>query len=119
MQPTLFAKGNQKTVGKLERLRKDAHAERAPKVALRIQGVLLSLEQHNVTEIAKLLHVHRDTVRCWVLAWNAQLLCSLWAASPRIRHFPFSFKQLKIAAGRRVKWEKAAGNTARRRRPPS
>ncbi len=71
MQPTLFAKGNQRTVGKLERFRKDAHAERAPKVALRIQGIILSLERHNVTQIAKLLHVHRDTARCWVLAWNA------------------------------------------------
>jgi len=70
MLPELFAQGNRRTVEKLKGLRKEAQADKAPRVALRIQGVLLSLDRHSTGRIAELLHVHRSTVRSWILAWN-------------------------------------------------
>lgn len=71
MLPTIFAKGNKKTQANLIQLRKEATADKAPRVALRIQGVLLSLEKRSVSEIAQLLKVHRATVHNWIEAWNA------------------------------------------------
>lgn len=71
MLPRLFAKGNRRTIRKLHALRKQAHADKAPRVALRIQGILLSLQQHSVSAIARLLHVDRGTVNGWIQAWNA------------------------------------------------
>lgn len=71
MLPQLFAKGNARTVEKLKTLRKKAQSEKAPRVALRIQGILLSLDKHSTGEIARLLHVNRTTVRSWILAWNS------------------------------------------------
>ena len=70
MLPTTFAKGNRKTLANLMALRKEAQADKAPRVALRIQGVMFSLERHSVADIARLLHVHRSTVHEWVLSWN-------------------------------------------------
>lgn len=71
MLPSVFAKGNKKTRGNLVALRKEAMADKAPRVALRIQGVLLSLEKHRVSEIAHLLEVHRATAHNWIQRWNA------------------------------------------------
>jgi transposase len=71
MLPTAFAKGNKRTLANLMDLRKAAQTDKAPRVALRIQGVMLSLEKHSVADIARLLHVHRSTVHDWVLSWNA------------------------------------------------
>lgn len=70
MLPTLFAKGNKRTLRKLEALRKQAHADKAPRVALRIQGIILSIEKHSATSISQLLHIHRVTVNSWIHAWN-------------------------------------------------
>lgn len=70
MLPTTFAKGNKKTLADLMTMLKEAQADKAPRVALRIQGVMLSLERHSVADIAQLLHVHRSTVHEWVLSWN-------------------------------------------------
>ena len=70
MFPSIFARGNRKTLQNLKKLRKQAQAEKQPKVALRIQGIMLSLEKHSVNDIARLLHVHRTTVRLWIHAWN-------------------------------------------------
>jgi transposase len=70
MLPSLFAKGNRRTAANLEALRRQAHADKAPRVALRIQGVLLSIDKHHVSRIAELLHVHRVTVHSWINAWN-------------------------------------------------
>ena len=70
MRPATFAKGNKRTLNKLKTLRKQAQADKAPRVALRILGVMLSLEKHSVSEIARLLHVHRSTVHAWILGWN-------------------------------------------------
>jgi len=71
MLPALFAKGNRRTVGSLEALRRQAHADKAPRVALRIQGIMLSIDKHSATHISELLHVHRVTVHAWINAWNA------------------------------------------------
>jgi len=71
MLPNVFAKGNKRTRVNLIELRKQAMTDKAPRVALRIQGVLLSLERHGVSEIAQLLDVHRSTVHTWIQQWNA------------------------------------------------
>ena len=70
MTPLVFAKGNAKTIAKLLALHKEALSEKAPRVALRIQGILLSLEKHSVPDIARLLHSERTTVHGWVKRWN-------------------------------------------------
>jgi len=70
MVPSLFAKGNQRTRRNLIELRRQAMADKAPRVALRIQGVLLSLEKHSISEIAHLLEVHRSSVHTWIQHWN-------------------------------------------------
>jgi transposase len=68
--PILYAKGNRKTTTVLTRLRKEAMHDKAPRVALRIHGVLLSLERHSVPDIARLLHMDRTTVHGWITRWN-------------------------------------------------
>ncbi len=70
MQPSTFAKGNKRTRGNLKTLRREAHADKAPKVALRIQSIMLSLEKHSVSDIAWLLQVHRSSVHSWIQNWN-------------------------------------------------
>lgn len=70
MRPSTFAKGNVRTTHNLMLLRKQAHADKAPRVALRIQAIILSLEKHSPSEIAKLLHVPRSCVHEWINAWN-------------------------------------------------
>lgn len=70
MVPSLFAKGNKRTRLNLIELRKQAMTDKAPRVALRIQGVLLSLEKHGISEIAHLLKVHRSSVHAWIQHWN-------------------------------------------------
>jgi transposase len=71
MLPSMFAKGNKKTRVNLIELRRQAMADKAPRVALRIQGILLSLEKHGISEIAQLLDVHRSSVHTWIQRWNA------------------------------------------------
>jgi len=70
MQPSTFAKGNKRTLRNLKALRQEAHAEKAPRVALRIQGIMLSLQKHSVSDIARLLHLHRSSVHSWIQNWN-------------------------------------------------
>lgn len=77
MHPSTFAKGNKKTVHNLIHARKQAHADKAPRVALRIQAIILSLEKHGPTEIARLLHVPRSCVHQWVNAWNEYRMLGL------------------------------------------
>ncbi|HDH05689.1 MAG TPA: hypothetical protein ENH01_08250 [Nitrospirae bacterium] len=60
MQPSTFARGNKRTRSNLKTLRRETHADKAPKVALRIQGIMLSLKKHSVSDIAWLLQVHRS-----------------------------------------------------------
>jgi transposase len=70
MLPSVFARGNSRTLENLTNLRKQAITDKAPKVALRLSGIMLSLEKHRVNEIARLLHVHRSTVHSWIYNWN-------------------------------------------------
>ena len=77
MRPSTFAKGNKKTVQSLIQARKQAHADKAPRVALRIQAILLSLHKRGATDIARLLHVPRSCVHEWINAWNEYHLLGL------------------------------------------
>ena len=66
----LLARGNQCTRLNLLQLRQQAQTDKAPRVALRIQAVLLSLDRKSPPHIADLLHVHRTRVHAWVSQWN-------------------------------------------------
>ncbi len=70
MLPNTYAKGNRKTIENLLQARQQAQTDKAPRVAMRIQAVLLSLQQRSVPEIAELLQVHRSTVHSWIVSWN-------------------------------------------------
>jgi transposase len=78
MNPSTFAKGNQRTLKNLMALRQQAQTDKAPRVALRIQGIMLSLAKHSVSEIARLLHVHRSAAQDWILAWNMHGITGLY-----------------------------------------
>ena len=78
MLPSLYARGNKRTVANLEALRRQAHADKAPRVALRMQAVMLSIDKHSATHISELLHVHRVTVHSWINAWNIYQEEGLW-----------------------------------------
>jgi len=69
MEP-VFAKGDFKVTRKLEKLLDQAVKDRVPKVLLRIQGILLSVEGKTTGEIAHTLRVHRSTVPLWIQNWN-------------------------------------------------
>ena len=66
----IFARGDQRTRQKLLLLRQQAQTEKAPRVALRLQGILLSLDKFTPPQIAHLLHVGRTAVHRWVRFWN-------------------------------------------------
>jgi hypothetical protein len=61
MRPT-FAKGNRTTISRLLELRREALKDKEPRLVLRIQGILMSLEGHTTGEISQQLRVHRSTV---------------------------------------------------------
>jgi len=67
----VLAKGNRRTVVRLRRMRKEAQQDKMPRVALRVQGIMLSLDQYSPPEIARLLRVHRASVHSWICNWNA------------------------------------------------
>ena len=58
----VFAQGNRRTVQRLSQRRRQAMSEKVPRVAQRLHGIVLSLEGHSTSEIARLLPVHRSTV---------------------------------------------------------
>ena len=66
----IFAKGNHNTIKKLVRLRKAAEKDRAARVALRIQAIILSVEGYTTGEIASMLKVSRGVVPLWIHNWN-------------------------------------------------
>jgi len=70
MKPIL-ARGNHNTIPKLVRLKKPAEKDRAPRVAFRIQAILLSLEGRTTGQIAHLLNISRGTVPLWIHNWNS------------------------------------------------
>ena len=77
MRPT-FAKGKKPAISKLLDLRRQAQKDKEPRVVLRIQGILMSLEGHTTGEIADLLKVHRSTVPLWIDQWNRYGKEGLW-----------------------------------------
>ncbi len=70
MITALFANGNSRTRQKLKELEKQAKADKATTVALRIQGIMLSMDGYTSGDIAKLLRVSSSAVRSWVHLWN-------------------------------------------------
>lgn len=66
----LFAKAQARTRRHVLTLRQEAQTDKAPRVALRLQAILLSLDGHTAPAIAGLLHVHRTRVHAWVSNWN-------------------------------------------------
>jgi len=72
MPVLLFAQGNHKTKEKLLSLRREAHHDKQPRIALRIQGIILSLDKHTTGEIASLLKVNRTTIPIWINNWNEE-----------------------------------------------
>ena len=69
MKP-IFAKADSRTRRQLLMLRQEAQSDKAPRVALRLQALLLSAKGHTPPRIADLLHVHRTRVHAWVWNWN-------------------------------------------------
>lgn len=70
MKP-IFAEADSRTRRHLLALRQAAQTDKAPRVALRLQALLLSAEGHTPPTIADWLHVHRTRVHAWVRNWNA------------------------------------------------
>ena len=58
MRPT-FAKRNKTAISKLLELRRQAQKDKEPRVVLRIQGMLMSLDGQTTGEIANHLKVHQ------------------------------------------------------------
>lgn len=74
----VFAKGGRKAIEKLLTVRREAQQEKAPRLVLRVQGILMSLEGHTTGEIAQHLKVHRSTVPLWIEHWNNYGEEGLW-----------------------------------------
>src|SRR5438445_223419 len=87
MRPT-FANGNKATISKLLEVRRQAQKDKEPRVVLRIQGILMSLDGQTTGEIANHLKVHRSTVPLWIDHWNQHGEKGLWEGhrSGRPRH---------------------------------
>ncbi len=62
----IFAQGKRAAIAKLLKLRQQAQRDKEPRMVLRIQGILMSLDGHTTGEIANHLKVHRSTVPLWI-----------------------------------------------------
>lgn len=69
MQP-IFARGTSRTLRRLKTLRQEAQTDKAPRVALRLQAVMLSVQRQTTGQIAQGLQVDRTRVHAWIGAWN-------------------------------------------------
>ncbi len=69
MQP-IFAHGNIRTLQRLKRLRQAAQTDKAPRVALRLDAIMLSVQGQTTGQIAQGLQVDRTRVHAWINAWN-------------------------------------------------
>ena len=69
MQP-IFARGNSRTLQRLKVLRQEAQTDKAPRVALRLQAIMLSVQKLTTGQIAQGLQVDRTRVHAWIGAWN-------------------------------------------------
>ena len=77
MRPA-FAQGKKTAIAKLLELRRQAQKDKEPRIVLRIQGILMSLDGHTAGEIAHHLKVHRSTVPLWIDQWNRYGQKGLW-----------------------------------------
>ena len=68
MQP--LSRGHSPTLQRLKTLRQEAQTEKAPRVALRLQAILLSVQRQTTGQIARGLQVDRTRVHAWIGAWN-------------------------------------------------
>jgi transposase len=66
----IFAFADSQSRRRLLSLRQQAQTDKAPRVALRIQAILMSVDGHTPPRIASLLRVHRTRVHAWVQNWN-------------------------------------------------
>jgi len=69
MQP-IFAKGNSRSLSRVKRLRQAAQADKAARVVLRLDAVLLSIQRQTTGAIAQLLQTDRSRVHAWISNWN-------------------------------------------------
>lgn len=69
MQP-IFAQGNSRTLQRLKALRQEAQSDKAPRVALRLQAIMLSVQGQTTGQIAQGLQIDRTRVHAWIGAWN-------------------------------------------------
>ena len=67
----IFAQGNSRTRQRLKALRQQAQTEKAPRVALRLEAIMLSVQGQTTGQIAQGLQVDRPRVHAWIGAWNA------------------------------------------------
>jgi transposase len=68
MKP-ICVKADARTRRQLLAFRQQAQTDKAPRVALRLQAILLSADGHTPPDIAQLLHVHRSRAHQWVRHW--------------------------------------------------
>jgi transposase len=66
----IFAKGNQRTLPRLKRLRQEAQTDKAVRVITRIDAIMLSIQNHTSVQIAHLLQSDRSRVHAWITNWN-------------------------------------------------
>lgn len=69
MQP-IFAQGNVRTLQRLKALRQEAQSDNAPRVTLRLQAIMLSVQKRTTGQIAQALQVDRTRIHAWIGAWN-------------------------------------------------
>ncbi len=69
MQP-VFAQGNGRTLQRLKTLRQEAQTDKAPRVALRLEAIMLSVQGQTTGQIAQGLQADRTRVHAWIGAWN-------------------------------------------------
>ena len=70
MRTPIFAQGNARTLRRLKTLRQAAQTDKAPRVALRLQAIMLSVQRQTTGQIAQGLQVDRTRVHAWIGAWN-------------------------------------------------
>lgn len=66
----IFAKGNQRTLPRLKRLRQEAQTDKAVRVVTRLNAIMLSLQNHTNGQIAQMLQSDRSRVHAWITSWN-------------------------------------------------
>ena len=94
----VFANGDKRAVRRLVALRKEAQSDKAPRVVLRIQGVLMSLEGCSTGEIARHLKVARSGVPVWIRRWNESGEEGLWEGHRSGRPAELSLRQRELLA---------------------